>query len=666
MLPRRKALPVVAMIALAFTLACSDSRVLGPPGGEEGPTAPSASVSGSPQTAKMFITDSFADKLVRYGVTSSSGAVLEVVFDNINDAGGIAFDAAGELFLPNRTGGTGGGSIERYLDPEGTLVFNGNITSASGAPFATPHWVAFGTDELYVAQGAGPILRFLFDGAGAASYNGSIPVSGTPRGVAVNPATGEVFLSENTGSTIQRFLIDGSGNAIPNGVITAGLSGPHGMAFSPWGELFVANTHASHVSRFTFDASGNAVPNGQISGSGMGAPIGLDFSPWGELFVTNHFQTPGLVTRWTFDTFDASGTATFNGSFSVPTTGYLTDVQFLAGDGGPPPNAPPAVAADLDAVTVDEGQTASNSGVVGDEDGDAVTLTASVGSIAADGFGAWSWSLDTADGPAESQTVTIDASDGNGGVAQTSFELTVTNVAPMVTAVSVPGAPVDIGDQPTSASATFSDPAGTADEAYACNVDYGDGSGPQPGTVSGTTCTGPDHTYGTPGVYQTSVTVTDKDGGSASLAAETYTVIYDPTGGFVTGGGWIDSPPGAYAADPMLGGKASFGFVSKYKKGATAPTGNTEFHFKAGAFDFRSSAYDWLVVNAGGTRAQFKGWGSVNGMEGYRFMLWAQDDGPDTFRIRIWTEDAAGVQTDVYDNGTDQSIGGGSIVVHDR
>ena len=57
---------------------------------------------------------------------------------------------------------------------------------------------------------------------------------------------------------------------------------------------------------------------------------------------------------------------------------------------------------------------------------------------------------------------------------------------------------------------------------------------------------------------------------------------------------------------------------------------------------------------------------TINGMGDYRFMLWAGDDAPDTFRIRIWTEDQAGVETDVYDNGFDQEIGGGSIVIHTK
>lgn len=47
----------------------------------------------------------------------------------------------------------------------------------------------------------------------------------------------------------------------------------------------------------------------------------------------------------------------------------------------------------------------------------------------------------------------------------------------------------------------------------------------------------------------------------------------------------------------------------------------------------------------------------------YRFMLWASDWPSHTIHIRIWWEDAAG-EHDVYDNGVDQTIGGGSIVVH--
>ncbi|HKZ48575.1 MAG TPA: hypothetical protein VJ397_07300, partial [Thermoplasmata archaeon] len=68
-----------------------------------------------------------------------------------------------------------------------------------------------------------------------------------------------------------------------------------------------------------------------------------------------------------------------------------------------------------------------------------------------------------------------------------------------------------------------------------------------------------------------------------------FVVVYDPEGGFVTGGGWINSPPGAYARDLTLTGKATFGFVSKYQKGGSVPTGETEFAFKVADFAFRTA-----------------------------------------------------------------------------
>ena len=165
----------------------------------------------------------------------------------------------------------------------------------------------------------------------------------------------------------------------------------------------------------------------------------------------------------------------------------------------------------------------------------------------------------------------------------------------------------------------------------------------------------------TPGVHYLHVRGTDTAGNVGSEESTMF-VVYDPTGGFVTGGGWIDSPAGAYIADTSLAGKATFGFVSKYLKGASVPTGNTEFRFKVAGLNFHSSSYDWLVVNQGGTNAQFKGTGTINGEGTYRFMLWAGDGTPDTFRIKIWE----GEDNTVYDNGVNQAIGGGSIVVHKK
>jgi hypothetical protein len=62
-------------------------------------------------------------------------------------------------------------------------------------------------------------------------------------------------------------------------------------------------------------------------------------------------------------------------------------------------------------------------------------------------------------------------------------------------------------------------------------------------------------TFTTPGVYLVTLTVTNNCDGSASattIGADQFSalvVIYDPGAGFVTGGGWINSPAGAYIAD---------------------------------------------------------------------------------------------------------------------
>jgi hypothetical protein len=166
--------------------------------------------------------------------------------------------------------------------------------------------------------------------------------------------------------------------------------------------------------------------------------------------------------------------------------------------------------------------------------------------------------------------------------------------------------------------------------------------------------------------------VTDNDGGVGEASYE-YVVIYDPTGGFVTGGGWITSPAGAYATAPDLTGKATFGFVSKYQKGQTVPTGNTELQFKVADLTFKSTSYQWLVI--AGAKAKYKGTGTINGAGDYGFQLSAIDGqvsgggGTDRFRIKIWDKTNNSI---IYDNkmgAPDEDdpttvLGGGSIVIH--
>ncbi len=230
------------------------------------------------------------------------------------------------------------------------------------------------------------------------------------------------------------------------------------------------------------------------------------------------------------------------------------------------------------------------------------------------------------------------------------------NVAPDITSLTTPTGPVPV-TTPVSVSAKFSDP--DIPDSHTATWDWGDGTTSAGGINEETGSVSGNHLYSAPGVYTVELTVADQYGASNTVNCEpNFVVVYDAHGSFVTGGGWIDSPAGASSVFPEAIGKANFGFVSKYQKGANVPTGNTEFQFKAGDLNFKSSSYEWLVV--AGSKAQFKGVGTINGAGTYKFMLFAGDNSPDTFRIKITDES----DVTVYDNGSEQAISGGSIVIH--
>jgi hypothetical protein len=130
--------------------------------------------------------------------------------------------------------------------------------------------------------------------------------------------------------------------------------------------------------------------------------------------ILNRLQTTGVAINY------VSGGA----NVTTPRIDLLAALQTTAD--------PPELTADNATVTVDEGQTATNTGTFASDDG-AVTLTASIGSVVDAGGGAWSWSYATSDGPTQSQTVTITGTDELGQDGEVSFELVVENVAPVVT-----------------------------------------------------------------------------------------------------------------------------------------------------------------------------------------------------------------------------------------
>jgi hypothetical protein len=266
---------------------------------------------------------------------------------------------------------------------------------------------------------------------------------------------------------------------------------------------------------------------------------------------------------------------------------------------------------------------------------------------------------DRPEGLADSYGVTLTVTDDDGDSSSAGASVAVANVAPTAsfTTITNTGAGyVVAAGVPVGLQGTWSDPGADAhtatweisDDNFARVLSTAPGVVNADGTVSGS------FTFAEPGVYKVRLVVKDDDGGTATADrlgdTEATVVVYDSTAGYVTGGGWINSPAGSYASNPSLTGTAHFAFISKYKAGSSTPIGTTQFFFKAAGLHFSSFSYEFMVVS--GHKAQFRGTGTLNGQTGYRFKLTAIDGqrtgggGQDKFRIQIWNS----ANTLVYDN----------------
>ena len=118
-------------------------------------------------------------------------------------------------------------------------------------------------------------------------------------------------------------------------------------------------------------------------------------------------------------------------------------------------------------------------------------------------------------------TVTVTVDDGT-DTDSTTFDATVSNVAPAITSLSVVGG---LEGSPMAFDMEFTDPGA---DSWDISIDPGDGS---PATVASVTSTLPvfvPYMYADDGTYTVSVTITDDDGGSASSTVSAPVSNFDP------------------------------------------------------------------------------------------------------------------------------------------
>lgn len=263
-----------------------------------------------------------------------------------------------------------------------------------------------------------------------------------------------------------------------------------------------------------------------------------------------------------------------------------------------------------------------------------------------------------------SYNVMLAVDDGRGGVDTARTTATIANVAPKLAPFSVSTTPIALGSGSVTVpvSANFTDP-GTLDT-HTATLDCGTGTPTQFAAPNGKASG--ECTFTVPGLYAVRVTVRDDDGDSDSKVATGQVIVYDPSGEFLTGGGWVMSPTGAYSISTTMTGKLSFNLAARYESGAT-PTGSVDVKLNVGKVDFHSTSLDWLVI-ANGT-ARLQGRGTMNGVGDYVFTVLATDGSTDSFRIRICNRGSGGV---VYDSRPGEpldptgttALAGGSIQLH--
>jgi formylglycine-generating enzyme required for sulfatase activity len=162
-----------------------------------------------------------------------------------------------------------------------------------------------------------------------------------------------------------------------------------------------------------------------------------------------------------------------------------------------------------------------------------------------------------------------------------------------------------------------------------------------------------------PAIYTIGVTL-----GCSDHITSAYLVVYNPQGGFATGGGWLIPEDDGLNTHPDV--RAHFGFEVEYDGGEDDPSGDLEFHYQDGYVELQSTMIERLVVT-GGKIAQFRGWAVVNGVADCWFFVKAVDNGSpgrnnDIFDIKIWS-----LGVDPEGDPTERAggvIGAGNIVVH--
>jgi DNA-binding beta-propeller fold protein YncE len=137
------------------------------------------------------------------------------------------------------------------------------------------------------------VLSFDTGGMGAAIL-GLADGLGSPRGLAIDPVSGDLFIADAFVQKVFRWS-SGSGLAVFADAAD-GIGNPQGLAFSASGELYVSNARNADASVLKFDAGGTGVTILGLA-DGLASPRELAIDPVsGDLFIAD--AAAEKVFRW--------------------------------------------------------------------------------------------------------------------------------------------------------------------------------------------------------------------------------------------------------------------------------------------------------------------------------------------------------------------------------
>lgn len=334
-----------------------------------------------------------------------------------------------------------------------------HVTNLSDPGFVRPYGVNMRGNGDLLVNSRGPCTACLGggltvmsgSGCGLSQGPGQTTTAGlrNPHGVAV---LGDIaYFGDTYNGRIVRYSLAG-GVPVQIGQTTAGVpvNGTRDVVIHPvLGEVFVSDCcNSNNIRRFRIEGDGSLSPIGTISGNGMNQPHGLTVLPSGELLVCNTVS-PGSVSRFRFG---PSGVAIANGIISGNAmNGPVSSVVTSWGELLVVSHMTPIVSR----FVFDGGGAAAANGTfpTPTNGGDSVlagTLPAFV--------------------PKASQST---ACVGD----EVSFHLVGVSGAAFTYQWRRDGTPIDIGANPTAATAVLTLTAGSSDEGeYDCVVDTGCGS----------------------------------------------------------------------------------------------------------------------------------------------------------------------------------------------